>query len=93
MWGRREEEEITHLHLDVQNHHFSALCQIRNGHLARAVPVPAELRILYEFALLNHLLKLFHRDVVVIDTSLLARPGIARRVRDGGREDIWMPAQ
>lgn len=36
---------------------------------------------LHKLLLLNHLLKLLHRDVVVVDIARLARARIARRVR------------
>ena len=86
-------QDLTNLHLDVQNHDLPAGGQVRNGHLARAVAVPAEFGMLYELAFVDQLLELVHLDVVVVDAGLLAGPRVARRVRDGRREDIGPSVQ
>lgn len=73
-------KETTNLHLYVQDHDLSAGSEVGNRHLARAIAVASELGMLDELALLNHLLKFLHLDVVVVDAGLLSRSWVASRV-------------
>lgn len=83
-------EQLSYLHLNIENDNLALLLQALNHLSARPVPVAAELGVLHEAALRNEVLKLLHRHVVVVDAVLLAGAHIARRVRDGRRKGVGM---
>lgn len=78
----------THLHFNIQNAHPSPLRNIFYGLDARPIAVAAKLRMLDEPLLLHQFLEFLGRDKVVFAALLLARAGLARRVRDAEAEAV-----